>query len=756
MNKKNFSYKNVIRYAAILLVFICFNKITDTYAPFAITALVGVLYVGANPYFSCALYIISFIPSLSLRTILCESIAAIFLCVIFAVYRSHKRKPKFEMIIYNAAAVCPYVLADLTLTILQRTIYASIICITVFIMISAARVFMIKGLRYKISLDEFICAAAAVVLTGLGAVRLTGESSWKCLGIFAILLTATLYPNNGTACVTAGIFAAPLALTEMSLNPIAIFLIYSFVILIFTGYSRLLSCIAVTGIEMAMYYFTDIYTSYSLINALFILIPIVLYLFIPNAYINKLKDKLYMFRENHLPRFAINRTRNQLSGKLYEISSVFDEMKNSITKLNEKTLNEDDYKDKMCSEVLFTVCANCSAFNKCRSNNFPDKNEIYKIINIGIAKGKINLIDLPGSFQDNCAYSNSIIFEVNRLIKEYQLKIEEINGLDSGRELIGLQNGGLAEVLRGLAFDMSKTLVYYNKVENKIADNLFKCGIPVNEVMVLGEGNDKEVDIVLPVESAENKYFISAVSEILGDKYIITSKTNLTPEIAITALKCAPKLDAVFGIAAATKADKTLSGDTHSVMKLNENKFLLCLNDGMGSGKNAEDASETAISLIETFYKAGLSSELILSTVNKILTLNSDECFTAMDIGIVDLFSGSADFIKIGSPYSFIILDDGVKIIEGSSLPLGILDEMRPSVSRTNLKSGDIIVFFSDGISDAFSSSSDMIDFLSSERLYNPKALSDRILERAIFLSGGKPKDDMTVLAVRIFEKEAS
>ena len=197
-----------------------------------------------------------------------------------------------------------------------------------------------------------------------------------------------------------------------------------------------------------------------------------------------------------------------------------------------------------------------------------------------------------------------------------------------------------------------------------------------------------------------------------------------------------------------TKTNKKKSGDTHSVTKISEGKFLIALNDGMGSGKKASETSATTISLIETFYKAELSSETVLSTVNKILSFNGEDNFTALDIGVIDLFSGSADFIKIGSPYSFVITKDAVKIVEGSSLPLGILDELHPTVCKTELHSGDVVVFVSDGIPDAFGSSSDFIDFLSAQRALNPKSLADNILEKALLLDGQVAKDDMTAFCV--------
>ena len=78
---------------------------------------------------------------------------------------------------------------------------------------------------------------------------------------------------------------------------------------------------------------------------------------------------------------------------------------------------------------------------------------------------------------------------------------------------------------------------------------------------------------------------------------------------------------------------------------------------------------------------------------------------------------------------------------------------MNPTTCRTNLSSGDVIVFVSDGISDAFSSSSDLISFLSNERALNPKTLADNVLEKALSLSEGKANDDMTVFCIRLFSK---
>ena len=155
----------------------------------------------------------------------------------------------------------------------------------------------------------------------------------------------------------------------------------------------------------------------------------------------------------------------------------------------------------------------------------------------------------------------------------------------------------------------------------------------------------------------------------------------------------------------------------------------------------------------ESFYKAGLKSYLILNTVNKLLSINTEDTFTALDVSIVDLVNCSADFIKYGSPYGFIVGDNGIKIVEGNSLPLGIIEELKPSVCNTPLTDGDMIVLVTDGVSDAFSSSSEVIDFLRTVSAKNPQTLANELLSHAIKLNDGDKKDDMTVLAVRVFKR---
>ena len=246
------------------------------------------------------------------------------------------------------------------------------------------------------------------------------------------------------------------------------------------------------------------------------------------------------------------------------------------------------------------------------------------------------------------------------------------------------------------------------------------------------------------------------IKEVLGFDTVLTEHTKISEHKSYLLFNHTVSFDAVYGISRAIKDGSLACGDTHSVIRISSDRLLIALSDGMGSGKNAQTVSSTALSLIESFYKAGLSSTLILGTVNKLLAINTEDTFTALDMSVIDLKNPSADFIKYGAPYGFIIGDEGVRIVEGNSLPLGILDELKPSVCTAELNDGDILLLVTDGISDAFSSSGAIIDFLREQTAKNPQTLTDDLLAKAINLNAGAKKDDMTALAVRIFKRKSA
>jgi len=139
-----------------------------------------------------------------------------------------------------------------------------------------------------------------------------------------------------------------------------------------------------------------------------------------------------------------------------------------------------------------------------------------------------------------------------------------------------------------------------------------------------------------------------------------------------------------------------------------------------------------------------------LSSVNKLLNLNSGNSFSAVDISVIDLKNGEVDFIKQGATVGFIKRNGEVLKIESNSLPMGILDEVKPHLTKTVLTPDDIVVMMSDGVVDAFGED-DLIEYLRLLPSTSPQNLADTVLNRAKEQQKNYAKDDMTVLCGKLF-----
>ena len=89
------------------------------------------------------------------------------------------------------------------------------------------------------------------------------------------------------------------------------------------------------------------------------------------------------------------------------------------------------------------------------------------------------------------------------------------------------------------------------------------------------------------------------------------------------------------------------------------------------------------------------------------------------------------------------------------SLPLGVFYELEMNQYEKQLLDGDYIFLFSDGILDSFSGEEgeeflkQIIEQIPYQR---PTEMASHIMKHAITLSGGKIRDDMTVLVMGIWE----
>ena len=212
------------------------------------------------------------------------------------------------------------------------------------------------------------------------------------------------------------------------------------------------------------------------------------------------------------------------------------------------------------------------------------------------------------------------------------------------------------------------------------------------------------------------------------------------------------------GIAKAKKDGVLVSGDTTSNIRLGDGKYLFAISDGMGSGETARKNSKIAISMLEKLLSSGFEKDTSIKLINSaILTTNKEESYATLDISIFDLFKGSVQLIKSGACPTFVKRKRNVSMITSNSLPAGIMKESFVDTYDKDLEDGDIIVMCSDGILDSsteFANRDLWLKYLLEDvQTDSPERIADIILKEATDNYIGKPKDDMTVIAMKIIKK---
>ncbi len=759
--RQKFSFSTVLLYIFLFAAMFSLYYVGNNGEPFSLALLYAMLTAGLHPVISPLLYLLSGLSGLSPAVLPVYAGQAALLGVVFFVCGKLKKKATvpslgaLSLSLVLFVAFSPFTAYTIPLrlpfslgAVSQKILLAGLIFLLSAIFSVALKALLNKLLKCRLKAEEIVFSVLLLVLVGVGICRAASVVAYMGIAFFILLMFACA-TKDASALVCAFALSLPPALVG-GVSPERFFL-YGVAVVLFIKTGRLPAVLALLAVFFVYGYFDGIYTlktSLLVQSLLSALIPSLLFLLVPPPLIRKMENKLVFYREKHLSRIAINRNRAAIGEQLFEISGVFREIQTTFAALSTNEA-EEGAKEYIRGCVIESVCKSCPNYRTCMLHGL--ENELNKLIDVGCAKGKTSLIDIPSGLAEACINQSGVLYAVNRQIGDYRKYMLETENAASGRQLLANQAQGVSEILKNIALEQSEPLTIYSDKERQLNIALQKAGIVCSEVLIAGDEDELTLSLIT-FGKADVKKIAAIASHVLGTRLIISERLTLSKDKFCCILHKRPYFDAAFGVASHTKTGESASGDTHSVIKIDERRFMIALSDGMGSGEYARRISESTISLLESFYRAKMPSSLVLSTINKLLTFSREETFACVDIAVIDLDNGAADVVKIGSPLGFILSGNTLKILESASLPLGILESLHPDASSYTLQENDVLLFLSDGITSAFGSSADLYETLKNIPASNPQQLADALLQQALDLYGGTAKDDMTVLAVRLFK----
>ncbi len=452
------------------------------------------------------------------------------------------------------------------------------------------------------------------------------------------------------------------------------------------------------------------------------------------------------------------RLKEVLCDKLTSASASFSELSGIFSKIVDSKLTPElcDI-DRVYDRTYNAVCKNCSMNKYCWQSKANDTYDcLGKMHEMMKVRGYAIDIDAPKHFKEYCINFNEFLLTLNKEYEKFRLNLMWAGKIIESRKLISDQFGCISSVLGKIKKDVGSDFSENIRLERKILTSLDKKGILVSNVCVL---NNSGYEVTMSKDSCNgnlecSKIIASVISEILEVPMLRVNR-KCSGDVCRLRFCEQARFKIETGSATAKKSGENKSGDSFSCMFMPDGKYVCVLSDGAGSGKRAGAQSAVTVEMLKRLLNVGFDKETSVRLINSILISNNEkDVFATIDICIVNLYTGTAEFLKTGAAPSYIKKADSVEEIFCSSIPAGLITGEKSDCAYREIKNGEYIVMVTDGVIEStLQTGKKLSDILGSFSGESPQMVADAIMSFAVAASKGSLKDDMTVFVIKVSEE---
>lgn len=325
------------------------------------------------------------------------------------------------------------------------------------------------------------------------------------------------------------------------------------------------------------------------------------------------------------------------------------------------------------------------------------------------------------------------------------------------------QLGQIGETIAEFSKELTQTRVPSEIFERRLFEQLSRYGVRVTKSMLVLDKEERVEAYVNCVMERERhmtgEQMAAVVGRILDKEMVCVKCGEENPEEEELTFWFVQKGRYMLttGIVRKNRQGESLCGDNFSVTKIDERKAVMMISDGMGYGEVASMKSEQVVELLEQLLSAGFQREQAIWLLNSFFSLLSGGTVSStLDLTMIDLYDGTADFIKLGASTTFIKRKGQVECIHSTSLPVGFMEQVEFDTCARKLYHGDMVVMISDGVMDSVifeNKETYLADFIASYDTNNVQLMAQGILQDIEKMNNGMLRDDSTVLAVALWER---
>ncbi len=251
-------------------------------------------------------------------------------------------------------------------------------------------------------------------------------------------------------------------------------------------------------------------------------------------------------------------------------------------------------------------------------------------------------------------------------------------------------------------------------------------GQPLGGICLVQETNiieDVAVDLQSPMQTLASQ--IASALQRAG-----TYRRDLEHQMVVRELAVAGQIQATFlppslpalpgwQLVAALQPARETSGDFYDAFPLPNGKLGLLVADVSDKGMGAALVMALSRTLLRTYaYEYHGRPDYVLRVANRrILADTQSGLFVSVFYGVIDPFAGALTYANAGHNPPYLLRNHGsasTELLKRTGMVLGVLDGVEWQAVTVPMQPGDMLVAYSDGVSDALSEAD---EFFGEERL---------------------------------------
>jgi sigma-B regulation protein RsbU (phosphoserine phosphatase) len=240
------------------------------------------------------------------------------------------------------------------------------------------------------------------------------------------------------------------------------------------------------------------------------------------------------------------------------------------------------------------------------------------------------------------------------------------------------------------------------------------------------------------------------------DKAKFEQELKVAAAIQQSLLPAANKVGAFFSTAAASVPCRAVGGDFYDYVDLPSEEFGFIVGDVAGKGSPAALLAAAVLGMFSAEATYQTSTAPLITRLNHGLFRRAIEArFLTTFYGIVGP-TGTFTYTNAGHNAPFLVSESGVRRLETGGVVLGLFEHAAFEQETLTLTRGDLIVAFSDGVTEAMNEESDefsderLLACIQANRTKTLQEILDAIIaDVRAFCGEATQSDDVTIVMVR-------